>query len=98
MPDDDLGLPHLSMGSEPPDDQRIEDAWILVAVTEAGGEGIYSQTIGKFLYNFVATEPGMKDALETYLRDRGSIEVARRMGIRLEWRPFAQDGEPVEIT
>jgi hypothetical protein len=98
MPGDDFGKAHVTIGGEPPADQRITDCWVLVAVMESGAEGVYSQTIGKHLHNFVATEPGMKDVLEDYLRERGSIEVARREGIRLEWRHFSPDGDPVEIT
>lgn len=98
MPSDDLGVPHIAIGAEPPDDQRIQSAWVLVAVTSTGGEGVYSQTVGKYMYNFIATEPEMKDTLEDYLRARGSIEVARKQGIRLEWRRMAWDCTAAEIT
>ena len=98
MGNDDLGVPHISLGEEPPDDQRINSAWVLVAITQSGGEGVYSQTVGRFLYNFIATEPGMKDTLEDYLRERGSIEIARQKGIRLEWRYFEFAGRAEEIT
>lgn len=98
MGNDDIGIPHVSIGDLPPDDQSVDYVWVLVTVTPAGGEGIYSQTIGKYMYNFVVTEPAIKDRLEDHLRDRGSIELARRDGIKLVWRRFGGVEEEVEIT
>lgn len=98
MPGEDGGQPHVTLGGEPPADQRVESCWVLVAVMPTGGEGVYSQELGEHMHNFVATEPGMKDMLEDHIRERGSVEVARRAGVRLEWRRMGQIGEGVEIT
>ena len=98
MGNDDFGIPHVSIGGLPPDGQTVDYVWVLVAVTPSGGEGVYSQTIGKYMYNFVVTEPAVKDRLEDHLREGGSIEVARRNGIKLIWRRFGTTEGEVEIT
>jgi hypothetical protein len=95
---DDFGTPHKSIGGLPPDDQTIDYVWVLIAVTKAGGEGVYSQTIGKYMYNFVVTDAPTKDQLEDHLREMGSIEVSRREGIKLVWRRLGSVEEEIEIT
>lgn len=95
---DDFGKPHKSIGGMPPVDQRVESVWVLVAIGPDGGEGIYSQTIGKYMYNFVVDDAALKDQLEDHLREQGSIEIARREKIKLIWRRFGGAEEEVEIT
>lgn len=97
MNQDDGGKPHITLGKTPDPDQRIEEVWVLVATTPEGGEGIYGQKIEDHMFNFVAENLPMKDALEDYLRQKGSVEAARRSGIKLEWVHFSS-GERTEIT
>jgi hypothetical protein len=98
MNQEDGGLPHVTVGDKPDPDERVNSVWVLVAIDPNGGEGVYGQQIGGLLQNFVVSRPDMKDALEDYIRGRGSVEVCRREGIELEWREMKQDGEVVRIT
>lgn len=98
MNQDDGGVPHISVGKPPRPEQRVEQVWVLVAIHPDGGEGIYGQKIGDLLQSFVVSDLELKDMLEDYLRGKGSVAVARREGIVLEWRQMALVGEAVQIT
>jgi hypothetical protein len=83
---------------DPDPDQRINDAWVLVAIMPDGAEGVFSRTVGKYILNFVATEARTKDQLEDFLRDNGVIRDCRRMEITLEWRKMVATPTRVQIT
>lgn len=97
MNQEDGGLPHITLGKPPEPGRRVEKVYVLVATTAEGGEGVYGQKVGDFMVNFVAEDVAMKDALEDYLRNRGSVAAARRSGIKLEWVEFGS-GARTEIT
>ena len=98
MNQDDGGSPHINVGTPPAPDDRVEKVFVLVARQPDGGEGVYGHKIGDNMYNFVTPDLGMKDMLETFLRERGTVEVCRREGIVLEWRTFEVVGESEVIT
>ena len=97
MNQDSGGAPHITLGQPPPAGQRIGALWVLVATMPNGGEGIYGQKIGDFMFNVVAETLELRDAIEQYLRQRGSVQTARREGITLEWVEF-YSGKRMEIT
>lgn len=98
MNQDSGGLPHVTVGRPPESEERVERVWVLVAIHPDGGEGVYGQKIGDLLQNFVVSNLELKDRLEEYIRERGSVEAARREGIVLEWREMAIVGDSVRIT
>lgn len=86
MNQDSGGKPHVTVGELPDKSDRVEELWILVAIMPDGGEGIYGQTVEGMMLNFIAQDPGTKDAMESFLRESGSVEVCRRQDRTLEWR------------
>jgi hypothetical protein len=98
MDQDSGGKPHINIGEDPDPDARVEEVHVLVATNPNGGEGIYGHKIGDNMYNFCTPELHMVDLLERFLREQGTVEVARREGIKLEWRTYQQVGESAEIT
>lgn len=98
MDQDSGGKPHIAIGGMPEPEQRVDEVYVLVAITPEGGEGIYGHKISDSMYNFVTAELHMKDLLENYLREQGTIEVVRRKGMRLEWRVFHSLGQAEPIT
>lgn len=98
MNGEDGGKPHITIGELPTPEERVNDIWVLVCVMPDGGEGIYGQTVGQYMVNFIATDAAMKDAMETFLRESGSVEVCRRQERRLQWRQANVVGEPEIIT
>lgn len=98
MNQDSGGQPHINVGEDPAPDARVEEVYVLVATTPEGGEGIYGHKIGNNMHNFVTPEVHMVDLLEKFLREKGTVEVCRREGVKLEWRTFQQVGESAEIT
>jgi hypothetical protein len=98
MDQDSGGKPHIHVGDPPDPDARVSEVYVLVAVQPDGGEGIYGHKIGDNMFNFVTAELMLKDLLEKFLREQGTVEVCRRDGLKLEWRTFTLTGEPEEIT
>lgn len=99
---DDYGVPHVhlddavdSLGAPEPD-EKVDDLWCLVAVHPGGGEGIYGQNMPAqvdgvvLMVQFIGGE-SMKQVFDQMLVDQGTWEVARRDGIRLEWRHYTRD-------
>lgn len=97
MNHEDGGKPHITIGELPGVDERVDDLWILVCVMPDGGEGVYGQTVGTYMVNFIATDVAMKDAMEKFLRESGTIEVCRRQRRRLEWRRTTVSNEGAEV-
>lgn len=83
---------------DPDPDQRINDAWVLVAIMPNGAEGVFSRSIGRYILNFVATEAATKDQLEDFLRDNGVIRGCEEQGIGLEWRKMVTTPTRVRIA
>lgn len=98
MDQDSGGKPHINVGKPLDPEDRVELVYVLVATDRNGGEGIYGHKINDNMHNFVTQYVDIRDALEKYLRDHGTVEVCRREGIKLEWRTFTQIGEAVQIT
>lgn len=88
MNNDSGGRPHISVSKPPEPETTLEEVFILIATHPNGGEGIYGHKIGENMHTFVAQDRGIKNQLEKFLRDRGSIEVCKRDGVKLEWRRF----------
>lgn len=98
MNQEDGGSPHLMIGDLVPEDARVRQVYVLVATQPDGGEGIYAHRIGDHMFNFAVSELPLKEILERFIREKGSIEVCRREGIKLEWRTYFQVGAGEEIT
>lgn len=98
MNQDSGGNPHVNIGQDPDPDARVEEVYVLVATMADGGEGIYGHKIGDNMFNFVTSQVHMVDLLEKFIREKGTVEVCRREGVKLEWRTFRQVGESAEIT
>jgi hypothetical protein len=92
------GRPHVTIGQPPESDARVEKVYVLVGVTDNGGEGIYGHKIGDQMVSFVTDKPDLKELLERHIRDAGSIAVCRREGTRLEWRVFEVTDDVEVIT
>lgn len=88
MNQEDGGVPHLNIGGAPEPEEVIEEVFILIATHPNGGEGIYGHKIEGAVQMFVAQTPSLKDAMENFLRNRGSVEMCRREGVKLEWVRF----------
>lgn len=98
MDQDSGGKPHITIGETPESEDRVTDLWVLVCTMPDGGEGVYGQTVGTFMVNFIATDLATKDAMESYLREHGTVEVCRRQERTLEWRHTVLPSEGEEIT
>lgn len=102
---DDYGTKHIfldeSMGvpdPKPEDEARVEQLWVLVAVHDNEGEGIFGETVEgplgiPMLIQFISSFESMKERFDEKLRQDGTAEVAKRDGVRLEWRRFSATGE-----
>lgn len=98
MNQEDGGKPHITIGDTPEAEDRVTELWILVCIMPDGGEGVYGQTVGDFMVNFIATDLATKDAMETYLREAGTFEVCRRQDRKLEWRKTTVPPEGELVT
>lgn len=99
MDQDSGGKPHVTIGAMPSPEDRVSDLWVLVCVMPDGGEGIYGQSVPGFgMMNFIAAAPDVKDAMEQFIREAGSVEVCRRQNRRLEWRKTTVPPEGEVIT
>lgn len=98
MDQDSGGKPHVRLGNSPEPEDRVESVHVLVAIQPDGGEGIYGHVIDETMFNFATSDLAMKDLLERFIREQGSVEVCRRDGIKLEWRIYREVTEVEEVT
>lgn len=89
---------HQLVGQPPQPGAEVNECWALIATHPNGGEGVYGHKVGSGWQQFVAWTPAMKDTMESFLRNRGTINNAREEGVKLEWRPFIVTNGSEEIT